>query len=93
MPLRFGASGCGALISIKPGWESIGARGDTRQAELQAKGTRDPQILIDTATECLSAGASIIMIESEGITQNADPWRTDVATRIIKQVGMENVMF
>jgi phosphosulfolactate synthase (CoM biosynthesis protein A) len=33
------------------------------------------------------------MIESEGITENADPWRTDVAARIIKQVGMENVMF
>ena len=59
----------------------------------QARATRDPQILIDTATECLSAGASIIMIESEGITENADPWRTDVAARIIKQVGMENVMF
>jgi hypothetical protein len=28
--------------------------------------------------ECLSAGASITMIESEGITENTDPWRTDV---------------
>ena len=33
------------------------------------------------------------MIESEGITENADPWRTDVAAKIMKQVGMENVMF
>ena len=33
------------------------------------------------------------MIESEGITENADPWRTDVAARIMKSVGMENVMF
>jgi (2R)-phospho-3-sulfolactate synthase (ComA) len=33
------------------------------------------------------------MIESEGITENADPWRTDVAARIMKQVGMEKVMF
>ncbi|MEM8553158.1 MAG: phosphosulfolactate synthase, partial [Pseudomonadota bacterium] len=40
-----------------------------------------------------NAGASIIMIESEGITENADPWRTDVAAKIMKQVGMENVMF
>lgn len=71
----------------------FGAGGDTSQAELEAEGTRDPQILIDTANECLSAGASIIMIESEGITENADPWRTDVAAKIMKEVGMENVMF
>jgi phosphosulfolactate synthase (CoM biosynthesis protein A) len=71
----------------------FGAGGDTKRAELEAEGTRDPQILIDTAAQCLSAGASIIMIQSEGITENADPWRTDVAARIMKEVGMENVMF
>ena len=71
----------------------FGAGGDTSQAELEAEGTRDPQILIDTANECLNAGADIIMIESEGITENADPWRTDVAAKIMKEVGMENVMF
>ena len=71
----------------------FGAGGDTSKAELEAEGTRDPQILIDTANDCLDAGASIIMIESEGITENADPWRTDVAAKIMKNVGMENVMF
>lgn len=71
----------------------FGAGGDSSKAELEAEGTRDPQILIDTANECLNAGASIIMIESEGITENADPWRTDVAAKIMKEVGMENVMF
>ncbi|MEO1315981.1 MAG: phosphosulfolactate synthase [Pseudomonadota bacterium] len=71
----------------------FGAGGDTSKAELEAEGTRDPQILIDTANEALNAGASIIIIESEGITENADPWRTDVAAKIMKQVGMENVMF
>ncbi|PID65656.1 MAG: phosphosulfolactate synthase [Gammaproteobacteria bacterium] len=71
----------------------FGAGGDTSKEELEAEGTRDPQILIDTANECLNAGADIIMIESEGITENADPWRTDVAAKIMKEVGMENVMF
>ncbi|MEM9435283.1 MAG: phosphosulfolactate synthase [Pseudomonadota bacterium] len=71
----------------------FGAGGDTTQAELEAEGTRDPQILIDTANEALNAGATIIMIESEGITENADPWRTDVAAKIMKEVGMDNVMF
>ncbi|MEM6609444.1 MAG: phosphosulfolactate synthase, partial [Pseudomonadota bacterium] len=58
-----------------------------------AEGTHDPQILIDTANECLNAGADIIIFESGGITENADPWRTDVAAKIKKQVGMNNVMF
>ena len=82
-------------ISSKPWFLFIqfGAGGDTSKAELEAEGTRDPQILIDTANECLNAGASIIMIESEGITENADPWRTDVAAKIMKEVGMDNVMF
>lgn len=71
----------------------FGAGGDTSKEELEAEGTRDPQILIDTANDCLNAGAHIIMIESEGITENADPWRTDVAAKIMKEVGMENVMF
>lgn len=71
----------------------FGAGGDSSKAELEAEGTRDPQILIDTANACLEAGASMIMIESEGITENADPWRTDVAAKIMNNVGMENVMF
>lgn len=71
----------------------FGAGGDTTKAELEAEGTRDPQILIDTALAALDAGADIIMIESEGITENADPWRTDVAARIIKDIGIQNVMF
>ena len=71
----------------------FGAGGDSTKEELEAEGTRDPQILIDTANACLNAGASMIMIESEGITENADPWRTDVAAKIMNQVGMENVMF
>ena len=49
--------------------------------------------MIGTANACLNAGASIIMIESEGITEKARPWRTDVAAKIMKEVGMENVMF
>ena len=71
----------------------FGAGGDTKRTELETEGTRDPQILIDAANDCLNAGASIIMIELEGITENADPWRTDVAAKIMKQVGMDKVMF
>jgi phosphosulfolactate synthase (CoM biosynthesis protein A) len=33
------------------------------------------------------------MIESEGITENVDPWRTDVPAKFIDEIGMEHLMF
>jgi phosphosulfolactate synthase (CoM biosynthesis protein A) len=45
-----------------------GAGGDATQAELESAGTRDPKWLIDRAKVFLDAGASMIMIESEGET-------------------------
>ncbi len=33
------------------------------------------------------------MIESEGITENVDPWRTDVPARFIDELGIEKLMF
>lgn len=33
------------------------------------------------------------MIESEGITESVDTWRTDVAARIIDELGLEAAMF
>jgi len=71
----------------------FGAGGDTPAEALAAEGTRDPQWVIDRARRCLDAGAEIIMIESEGITENVATWRTDVSSRIISALGTENVMF
>jgi phosphosulfolactate synthase (CoM biosynthesis protein A) len=44
-----------------------GAGGDASIAELESAGTRDPKWLIDRAKVFLDAGASMIMIESEGV--------------------------
>jgi phosphosulfolactate synthase (CoM biosynthesis protein A) len=71
----------------------FGAGGATAAAELQAEGTRDPDWAIAQAKRFLDAGADIIMIESEGITENVDPWRTDVPARFINELGMEKLMF
>ena len=71
----------------------FGAGGATTAAELQAEGTRDPNWAIAQAKRFLDAGAEIIMIESEGITENVDPWRTDVPAKFIDQIGMEKLMF
>src|SRR5438132_13032644 len=71
----------------------FGAGGATAAAELEAEGTRDPSWSIAQAKRFLDAGAEIIMIESEGITENVDPWRTDVPARFIDEIGMEKLMF
>ncbi|MCC7212481.1 MAG: phosphosulfolactate synthase [Candidatus Brocadia sp.] len=71
----------------------FGSGGASAVAELEAEGTRDPEWAILQATHFLEAGAHMIMIESEGITENVKMWRTDVVARIINALGLENVMF
>jgi phosphosulfolactate synthase (CoM biosynthesis protein A) len=71
----------------------FGAGGATATAELKAEGTRDPNWAVAQAKRFLDAGADIIMIESEGITENVDPWRTDVPALLIDQLGLEKLMF
>jgi phosphosulfolactate synthase (CoM biosynthesis protein A) len=71
----------------------FGAGGATRAAELAAEGTRDAQWVIKRAKACLDAGAHMIMIESEGITESVATWRTEVVAQIIEGVGFEKTMF
>src|SRR6059058_5218704 len=71
----------------------FGAGGATAAAELKAEGTRDPSWAIRLAQRCLDAGVPLIMIESEGITENVRTWRTDVVARIVDALGVEQLMF
>jgi phosphosulfolactate synthase (CoM biosynthesis protein A) len=71
----------------------FGAGGATRAEDLEAAGTRDPEWPIQLAKRFLNAGAYLIMIESEGITENVKSWRTDVPAKIIGALGLEKVMF
>ncbi|HEY7243416.1 MAG TPA: phosphosulfolactate synthase [Xanthobacteraceae bacterium] len=71
----------------------FGAGGSTAAEELASEGTRDAGWLIAQARRVLDAGADIIMIESEGITENVEAWRTDVVARIINELGLEKAMF
>src|SRR5439155_8327669 len=66
----------------------FGAGGATASVELEAEGTRDPSWSIAQVKRFLDAGAEIIMIESEGITENVDPWRTDGPARFIDEIWM-----
>ena len=71
----------------------FGAGGASAAEELEAEGVRDPQWAILQAKRFLDAGAYMIMIESEGITENVKVWRTDVPARIANELGLEKVMF
>jgi phosphosulfolactate synthase (CoM biosynthesis protein A) len=71
----------------------FGAGGASAAAELEAEGTRDPDWAISQARRFVEAGAYQIMIESEGITENVQTWRTDVVARIVNALGLERVMF
>ncbi len=71
----------------------FGSGGATSVAELEAEGTRDPAWAISEAKRFLDAGAYMIMIESEGITENVKTWRTDVPPKIIDALGLDKVMF
>jgi phosphosulfolactate synthase (CoM biosynthesis protein A) len=35
----------------------------------------------------------MLMIESEGITESVETWRTDVVAKIVNELGLERVMF
>jgi phosphosulfolactate synthase (CoM biosynthesis protein A) len=71
----------------------FGAGGASPNAELEAEGTHDPEWPIQLAKRFLSAGAYMIMIESEGITENVRSWRADVPAKFINALGLHNLMF
>jgi phosphosulfolactate synthase (CoM biosynthesis protein A) len=71
----------------------FGAGGASEAAELEEEGTRDVEWSISQARRFLDAGAYMIMIESEGITESVKTWRTDVPAKIANALGLEKVMF
>jgi phosphosulfolactate synthase (CoM biosynthesis protein A) len=71
----------------------FGAGGASAAADLAAEGLRDVGWAIRQAQRFIDAGAYLIMIESEGITENVTTWRTDAAAAIIDALGLEKVMF
>jgi phosphosulfolactate synthase (CoM biosynthesis protein A) len=71
----------------------FGAGGTSSVEALEAEGTRDVGQAIELAKRHLEAGAHMIMIESEGITEQVREWRTDVVARVVSELGLEHVMF
>jgi len=85
-----------AKAGLKPKPEvgiQFGAGGATPAGELEAEGTRDPAWAIHQMKRLLEAGAEIIMVESEGITESVKGWRSDIAAKFVTAVGLEHLMF
>src|SRR5262249_52841225 len=90
--IQFGAGGATSAEALEVGFR-CGGGGATRAEAGEVEGTSDPGRATEIARRCLDAGAYMIMIESEGITENVREWRTDVVARIISELGTERVMF
>ncbi|MBI3181470.1 MAG: phosphosulfolactate synthase [Myxococcales bacterium] len=71
----------------------FGAGGATAARELEAEGTRDVGSVVALARRHLDAGAYILMIESEGITESVKAWRTDAIARLARELGLDRLMF
>jgi phosphosulfolactate synthase (CoM biosynthesis protein A) len=71
----------------------FGAGGASAVSELESEGTRNPEWAITQAKRYIDAGAYMIMIESEGITESVSSWRTEVPPKIVQSLGLEKVMF
>ncbi|WP_077328283.1 phosphosulfolactate synthase [Virgibacillus siamensis] len=71
----------------------FGSGGTNSVEQNEAMGITDPSQAIEVGKRCLDAGAYMLMIESEGITESVREWRTGIATQFARELGTENVMF
>lgn len=82
----------GLLVKAEVGVQ-FGAGGASAVAELEAEGTSDPGWAVEVAKKHLDAGAYMIMIESEGITEQVGSWKTDIIAAFARGLGLEKTMF
>src|SRR5215469_16336385 len=82
-----------AQLAARPDSIQFGAGGATSAGELEAEGARDPAWAIHQMKRLLDAGAELIMVESEGITESVTSWRSDVAAKFATAIGLEHLMF
>lgn len=71
----------------------FGAGGASAPRELEAAGTRDPHAAVELARRHLEAGAEMVMVESEGITEGVAEWRMEVIATFARELGVERLMF
>ncbi|MFB6253582.1 MAG: phosphosulfolactate synthase [Halobacteriaceae archaeon] len=71
----------------------FGAGGASSEEALEEETQQDPELAIQEGRRHLDAGADLLMVEAEGITEQVSDWRTDVAYTIANELGLENLVF
>ncbi|MCX2818959.1 phosphosulfolactate synthase [Haladaptatus sp. F3-133] len=71
----------------------FGAGGASDPEQLERQRQQDPEQAVREGRRHLEAGADLLMVEAEGITEEVEDWRTDVAYTIANELGTENLVF
>lgn len=70
-----------------------GAGGATSPEELAQQGEPHPEQAIEEGKRHLDAGAELLMVEGEGITEAVEEMRADIAYELASALGPENLVF
>jgi phosphosulfolactate synthase (CoM biosynthesis protein A) len=71
----------------------FGAGGTSDAATLAAEGTGSVSFAIQRGRAALEAGADIVILESEGVTESVTTWRADVVSAFVEAFGLERLLF
>jgi len=71
----------------------FGAGGDSPVQQLEAEATRAVDQAIRAAERYLELGIPVVMVESEGVTENVTAPRVDVIARLVGALGLHRLMF
>jgi phosphosulfolactate synthase (CoM biosynthesis protein A) len=71
----------------------FGAGGTSDPAALSAEGTGSVSAAITRGRAALDAGADLVLLESEGVTESVAAWRTDVVSAFADAFGLDRLMF
>lgn len=71
----------------------FGAGGSSSVEALAAEGTSSVGASVDRARRSLDAGADMVVLESEGVTEGVKSWRTDVPAAFMEALGSDKVLF
>jgi phosphosulfolactate synthase (CoM biosynthesis protein A) len=69
------------------------AGGVVNAADIESNDVADVAYMIQLGKRYLDAGAHMLMVESEGITEDVTTWRPDVVSRLVDGLGLEHLMF
>lgn len=71
----------------------FGAGGTSEAEDLHNAGTSSVSHAISLARRSLDAGAHFVVLESEGVTESVNVWRTDVPSALADAIGIERIIF